>query len=136
MELDECYKKNLIKKTRVNENLIKSLVEMSEIKKETVLSAKINEKNISAYFSLAYDSLREILEGVCISFGYKVTSHVCIGELLKKLIVDFNFAEFDRLRYARNGVNYYGTKIDFNQGKLLIKKCFGMRNWFLKKLNI
>ncbi|HHE36382.1 MAG TPA: hypothetical protein ENL16_01040, partial [Candidatus Woesearchaeota archaeon] len=62
MDLDECFRKGLIKKTRANKELVKSLIEMSEIKEISVKTANINEINISAYVSLAYDSLREILE--------------------------------------------------------------------------
>lgn len=128
MDLSDCYKRNFIKKTRKNPELIKSLIEMSNIKESTIKSAKVNGKNISAYFSMAYESLREILEAICISYGYKVTSHFCLGELLRKLIKDFDFNGFDRIRYARNSVNYYGIKIEFQQGKELIRKIFEMKN--------
>jgi uncharacterized protein (UPF0332 family) len=137
MDLDECYKKNFIKKTRVDKELILSLIEMSEIKEKTVNTADINEINISAYVSMAYDSLREILEAFCISKGYKVTSHICIGELIKKLVVDFDFNSFDRFRYVRNGINYYGTKVDYDSGKEIILKIFKMnsnvKNKYLKE---
>lgn len=133
MDLNDCYKKNFIRKIKVNNELIRSLIEMSDIKESTVNLAKINEVNISAYVSMAYDSLREILEALCISKGYKVTSHLCVGELLKTLINDFNFNEFDRIRFTRNRINYYGTKIDFEQGKSLIKKMFVMKKKFFKR---
>ncbi|MCX6749473.1 MAG: hypothetical protein NTW17_01870 [Candidatus Pacearchaeota archaeon] len=128
MDLDDCYKKEFIKKTRINTSLISSLIEMSAVNEKTVKEAKISEINISSYIVLAYESLREILEAICISKGYKVLSHACLGELLKELIKDFDFNEFDRLRYARNGVNYYGTKVELKQGKELIKKAFNMKN--------
>ncbi|MCX6747168.1 MAG: hypothetical protein NTU63_03490 [Candidatus Pacearchaeota archaeon] len=127
MDLDDCYRKNFIRKTKIDKELIKSLLEMSDIKEKTVKSASVDKVNISAYFSMAYDSLREALEAICIAFGYKVTSHFCLGELLRTLIEDFDFNEFDRIRYARNGINYYGTKIDFSQGKELIKRMFEMK---------
>lgn len=133
MDLDDCYKNNIIKKTKINKELIKSLIEMSNIKEGAVNSANINEANISAYFSLAYDALRECLEAICIINGYKVTSHICLGELLKTLIEDFDFKEFDRARYARNGVNYYGTKISFAQGKEMIDKMFKMKKRLYEK---
>lgn len=133
MDLDDCYKKGDIKKTRIDEELIKSLVEMSDIKEITVNSARIDKVNISAYVSMAYDSLREVLEALCISRGYKVLSHFCLGELLLVLIEDFDFSEFDRFRYIRNGINYYGTKIDFEQGKEIINKIFNMKNKIHKK---
>jgi uncharacterized protein (UPF0332 family) len=133
MDLDECYKKGHIRKIRVNKELIQSLIEMSNIKEQTINSAKLDKINISAYVSMAYDSLREILESLCISKGYKVTSHVCIGELLKNLFDDFNFQEFDRIRYIRNSINYYGIKVDFAQGKDIIKKIFNIKKTLFHK---
>jgi len=133
MDLDDCYRKNYIQKTRIDSELIKSLIEMSKIKEDTVNSAKINNANISAYVSMAYDSLREILEALCISKGYKVTSHLCLGELLKILIYHFDFNSFDRFRYIRNGINYYGTKVDFEQGNEIMRKMFEMRKEVVEK---
>ncbi|MDI3544402.1 MAG: hypothetical protein PWQ28_683 [Candidatus Woesearchaeota archaeon] len=133
MDLQECFRKGMIKKTRKDEDLIDSLVEMAYINEATVNSAKINSFSISAYVSLAYDSLRQILEAICISKGYKVLSHVCIAELMKELFIDFDYQEFDRLRYIRNSINYYGTKVELKQGKEIIKKIFRMKNLFLKK---
>jgi len=132
MDLKECFEKGFIKKTKVNQSLIKSLVEMANIKEIAVKSANIDEVNISAYVSLAYDSLREILDSLCISKGYKVLSHLCTGELLKSIIEDFDFNQFDRLRYIRNGINYYGEKVDFEQGKEIIKKIFLMKKKILE----
>ncbi len=123
MDLQECFKKGLIKKTIPNQELISSLKEMADIKEMTVNEANINEKNISAYVSLAYDALREILEAVAVLNGFKVLSHICLGELLK----EFDYEEFDRIRWIRNSINYYGHKIDFDQGKEIIKKIFHMK---------
>ncbi len=106
---------------------------MSESKEITVNSSDINKISVSSYVSLAYDSLREILEAFCISKGYKVTSHLCLGELLKSLVSDFDFNNFDRFRYIRNGINYYGTKIDVEQGKEIIKKMFEMKKDMLDR---
>lgn len=71
MDLDECLRKGTIKRARVNEELIKSLVEMSNIKEMTVRTAELNDANISAYVSLAYDSLLEVLEAICNSGAIK-----------------------------------------------------------------
>jgi len=133
MDLEECFQKGLIKKTEVNENLINSLIEMSQINESAVRKANIDNVNISAYVSLAYDSLREAMEAICISKGYKVLSHICIGELLKSLLKEFEFEEFDRLKWIRNSINYYGTKVEFKQGKEIINKIFTMKNNLIKK---
>ncbi|MFH1376609.1 MAG: hypothetical protein ABIH25_03145 [Candidatus Woesearchaeota archaeon] len=132
MDLDECFKKGLIKKTEINKELIRSLIEMSKIKEDAVKSAKITKTNISAYVSLAYDSLREILESLCILNGYKVISHICIGELLNKIMREFDYKDFDRVRWIRNSINYYGEKVEFKQGKEIITKIFNMKNKILK----
>lgn len=133
MDLKDCYKNNFIKKTKIDKELIKSLLEMSKIKEDIVKNAKLDEVNTSAYLSIAYDSLREALEALCILNGYKVTSHTCLGELLKNLIPDFDFFSFDRFRYIRNSINYYGTKVDYNQGKEIINKIFKMKSEIIKK---
>ncbi len=127
MDIGDCLRKGMIKKTKVDSELIKSLAEMAGIKEMAVKTAAINEINISAYVSLAYDSLREILEAVCISRGYKVLSHVCTGELLRDLFKDFDYEGFDRLRYIRNSINYYGVKVEFSQGKTLIERIFSIK---------
>ncbi|MBI2584158.1 MAG: hypothetical protein HYW25_05805 [Candidatus Aenigmarchaeota archaeon] len=133
MDLEECFEKGIIKRAIVNEGLIKSLVEMSRIEETTIRIAVINETTISPYVSMAYDSLREILEAICLFHGYKVLSHMCIGELARKLLVDFDYHEFDRFRYIRNGINYYGKKVELSQGSEIIKKIFEMKNHLTKK---
>ncbi|MBI2148381.1 hypothetical protein HYU23_01775 [Candidatus Woesearchaeota archaeon] len=132
MDLDDCFKKGFIKKTNIDKELIKSLVEMSQIKEDAVKTAKINDVNIPAYVSLAYDSLRERLEALCILNGYKVLSHICIGELLKNILNNFDYEEFDRLRWIRNSINYYGKKVEFEQGKEIIEKIFIINNNILE----
>ncbi|MEA3430837.1 MAG: hypothetical protein U9R08_06180 [Nanoarchaeota archaeon] len=139
MDLNECFKKGLIKKTKIDTELSKSLIEMSNIKENTVKKANIDNINISVYVSVAYDSLREILEAICIMQGYKVISHICIGKLLKESITQEDYQEFDRVRWIRNSINYYGEKVEFQQGKEIINKIFNIKrrllNNNLKELN-
>ena len=52
MDLDECFRKGLIKRTESNQELVKSLIEMANIKENAVKSAKIDKENVSAYVSL------------------------------------------------------------------------------------
>jgi len=73
------------------------------------------------------------MEAICISRGYKVLSHICIGELLKNLFKEFEYEEFDRLGWIRNSINYYGTKVEFKQGKEIINKIFNMKRNLIKK---
>jgi len=131
MDLDDCYKKGLIRKTVYDQDLIDSLLEMSDIKQNTVNNAVINGENISAYVSMAYESLREVLEAFCISKGYKVLSHICIGVFIKDKLDEFDYDDFDRVRYIRNSINYYGEKIDYKQGKDVISMIFQIKKKIL-----
>lgn len=134
MDLKECKLKGYVKKTFIDKELIKSLIEMSEVSEITVNTGNINEITISSYVSVAYDSLREVLEALCTLNGYKVTNHICLGELLITLIKEFNYGEFDRFRYIRNGISYYGKQVELEQGKEIIKKILKMKNEMLNLL--
>lgn len=83
---------------------------------------------------MAYDSLREVMEALCILNGYKVLSHICLGVLVKTLVGDFPIHDFERFRYARNSINYYGKKVELQQGKALIDKMFQTRDVILAAL--
>ncbi len=107
---------------------------MSKIKDSIVSSILLDEMNIQGYFPMAYDSLRELMEAVCILHEQKVTNHECLGKLVKKIQPNFDLYMFERLRYARNGINYYGTKIDFNQAKSFIRLIVQTNNELRKYL--
>lgn len=67
MDLTECFKKQQIIKIAFNEYKVNSLIEMFDLKEEVVNQSTFSERNIAVYVSLAYDSLREVLEAICIS---------------------------------------------------------------------
>ncbi|MGE0792814.1 MAG: hypothetical protein AB7V77_01380 [Candidatus Woesearchaeota archaeon] len=136
MDLTECFKKQQIIKINFNEDKVNSLIEISDLKEEVVKQSIITDRNISVFVSLAYDSLRELLEAICLFKCYKVISHICIGALLKEIIIDFDYVFFDEIRKKRNGINYYGTKIDFQQGKKIIQKIFKFKKKLMKNLNL
>ena len=98
---------------------------------------------LSGIFSLIGSYCLMILfavDGLALSRILVNISYLAAGiMLLKKYIkVNFDYKEFDRIRWIRNGINYYGTEVDFDQGKELIKKMFEMKkklvNKYLKKL--
>jgi hypothetical protein len=134
MDLGECKKKGLIRKTKVDTNLVNSLIEMSDIKSRTVEQTVLDNLTINAFLPMAYDSLREILEAFSILEGFKVLNHDCLGKLLKNLYYGFDLIEFDRVRYIRNSINYYGDKVDLEEGQEIIKKIFIIREDVLKEV--
>ena len=122
MDVNTCKEKGIIRQAKKDHNLILSLCDMSTIKEDIINNTTFNEININGFFPMAYDSQRELMEALCISNGYKVSNHECLGKLVKSLYPQFDLITFERLRYARNGINYYGTKIDLHQAQELIIK--------------
>lgn len=55
--------------------------------------------------------------------------------MVKTLVEDFDNYRFDRFRYMRNSINYYGEKTDFDQGKEMIRKIFEMKNQLLENID-
>ncbi|MFT4312564.1 MAG: hypothetical protein ACMXYF_05035 [Candidatus Woesearchaeota archaeon] len=115
--------------------VIESLKEMALIKQEEVFSTQLTKRNVSVYFSLYYDAIRELLEAFCLKKGYKVLNHVCLGEKVKEISQDFDYSTFDRIRYLRNGINYYGNQIAYEPAVLLLKKIKKLFLWILQELN-
>jgi hypothetical protein len=71
MEISECEEKRFIRKVTPNIGIINSLMEIAEIKHEEVLLQKLTERNISVYFTVYYDAVRELLEAYCLREGFK-----------------------------------------------------------------
>ncbi len=134
MDVGECERKGFIKLAHPNRSLAESLLEMSALKEEVVRKVTLDERSVNVYLPNAYDSLREALEALAVLHGRKVLNHVCLGELIKLLEPDFDFVTFDRVRYARNGINYYGKKVELAQGIALIARIFEMRKWAALKV--
>lgn len=134
MDLNNCIKRGFIRRVKVDKNLINSILGMSMSEEETVKEAKLNRKNISTYCVVAYSSLRQILEAMSLNEGYKVTSHICTGLLLKKKVKDFDVEFFERLRKIRNKISYYGEGVDFETGAELIQNIFKLNKKLRAKL--
>ena len=133
MDLRECTRNEIIKRTKVNTSLVQSLIEMSAIKENVIKKVDLDEVNINAFIPMAYDSMRELLEAYCVLHGFKVLNHDCLGKLCKELFSKFDLILFDRLRYIRNGINYYGEKISFSEGNIIIKNILGIKQEMLKE---
>ena len=109
MDFRECVKKRIIKKVSSDFDLIESLKKSSRGKLESSKMLKVCEVTASSIITLAYDSLRELLEAIALKNGYKIYNHECYCSFLKNIVKDDNLAlSFDKVRKIRNSVNYYG----------------------------
>lgn len=128
MDWEECINKKVVKEAKEDKNLIKSTREIAEIK---IKSADILPDNLYiGKITLLYDALRAFLEVKALENGYKIYNHECFTAFLKE-ILKFNTEAymFDKLRKARNSINYYGRKVSYEEAsniiadlQLLIKK--------------
>mgnify|MGYP001577894721 CR=1 FL=1 len=132
MDWKECCNKRTAKKIEVDDNLISSLKKTSENRLKSSDELKMNDINACSKVSLAYDSLREILEALSIKNKYKIYNHECYTSFLKEILNESDKGDdFDEIRKVRNGINYYGKDITLEEAKDVIKKIKKLRQSFL-----
>jgi hypothetical protein len=127
MDWTECKKKFLAKEIKPDKNLINSIIGSSKKKENTQKSIDLNDETASSKLSLAYDSLRELLEALSILKGYKIYNHECYTYFLKEILNELSLGtKFDKLRKIRNLVNYYGKEISPEEVTSLLKDIEGI----------
>jgi len=128
MDWKECYNRRIAKNVNPDVEMIISLTKSSRNKLES--ESKLNMSNVTANskLSLAYDSLRELLEALALKNGYKVYNHECYTAFLKEIIKEnYKADEFDDIRKIRNAVNYYGKEISVEEANEIIAKIKKLR---------
>ncbi len=135
MNWDECLKRRIAKRISKDSELIKSLIKTSKNKTESEEKLKLTIVTSASKISLAYDSLREILEALSIKEGYKVYNHECYTYFLKEILKQsLNGDEFDELRRIRNSINYYGKDISIKEAEDILNRIKKLRNILIKFL--
>ena len=136
MDWKECCDKKIAKNVKLDKNLINSLKKTSENKLKSSEELILNEINAASKVSLAYDSLRELLEALSLKKGYKIYNHECYTAFLKEIIGESEKGEeFDKIRIERNAINYYAKEISLEEAKDLIDKIKHLRNQVLNLLD-
>lgn len=123
---------------------IKSALKISE---GDVESADYIKKNLpkesnqwNSVYKLYYDALHELAESFLRFEKFKFDNHQCLFAYIceKHQDLDFSWDFFEKVRTKRNGINYYGVPINYNdwkeveiQFRLYIKK---LREEINKKL--
>ena len=130
---------------QADEDKIKSTLAIAE---GDVDSANILKKNIpkkssqwNSIYKLYYDALHELVESFLRFEKVKIDNHQCLFAYIceRHPELDFSWDFFEKARTKRNGINYYGTPVDFDDWKevelqfnLCIKK---LMEEIKKKLN-
>jgi len=119
MDWKECLNKRIVKSVKEDKNLISSTKEIAEMK---IASAEALPENLYIVkITLLYDALREYLECNALENGYKIYNHECYSAFLKEIMnLSTQADEFDKLRKIRNGINYYGKKVNKEEAEIMI----------------
>ena len=123
MDWEECCKKLIVKNVRPDTEMVKSLIKSSENRIKSESTLRMSKITASSKLSLAYDSLRELLEALALKTGYKIYNHECYSAFLKEIVNKSDKGdEFNEIRKIRNAVNYYGKGITEDEaGKIILK---------------
>jgi hypothetical protein len=121
MDLEYYRKKDIVKSVKPDHDLIAALIKTSEKKRLSSDQLKLSDITASSKLTLAYDSLRELLEALAIKNGLKIYSHEAYTPFIQDILKDTNLAaRFDQFRKIRNSVNYYGGDINAREAEPLI----------------
>ena len=73
----------------------------------------------SSVYKLYYDALHELAESFLEFEKVKIENHQCLFAYLceKHPKLEFSWDFFEKVRTKRNGINYYGTPVDFSDWK-------------------
>ena len=129
MDWKECCNKRTAKQVSPDNDMILALMKSSENKLESESKLEMTNVTASSKLSLAYDSLRELLEALALKKGYKVYNHECYTAFIKEIIGESDKGEdFNELRKERNSVNYYGKEISAEDASKTIERIRKLRN--------
>jgi len=118
----DCLENSSVRKISIDTKRAESLIETA--KERISLIGEVTEKNCNFVFEDYYTSLLEILQAKAFLNGFNITNHICIGFYLRDVIKREDlFILFDDLRYKRNSLTYYGSRMDFETAKHAIGKC-------------
>ena len=126
----DCLEAFTAKKVKSDDSMIKSLIKTSKNKLDSEGQLVMNNVTAASKLSLAYDSLRELLEALSVKKGYKIYNHECYTAFLKEVLNQSDKGdEFDEIRKIRNAVNYYGKEITAEEALKAIERIRKLRNF-------
>ncbi len=129
MDWIECNKKLLVKNIKVDKNLISSLVKSSSKRLSSQALLELDDLTATSKISLTYEALRELLEALAVSKGFKIYNHECYTAFLKEKLSKFDLAkEFDTFRKIRNAINYYGKDLTTEEAKEILTNMLQIIN--------
>ena len=119
---NDCLINKSAKNTTPDIKRAESLIETAN--ERISLIKEINEKNCNFIFEDYYTSLLELLQAMAFKKGFNILNHLCIGYYLRDVLKREDlYILFDDIRYKRNALTYYGSRMDYETAKQAIEKC-------------
>ncbi len=112
MRFTDFIEQGKVRKGSIEIAKIKSLLETSKNHLLFLENQKINYVSAGSIMVTYYEALREIIEAMCLTEGFRVYSHEAFTYFLREKNETIIAEKFDNLRKLRNAVNYYGEKVD------------------------
>lgn len=136
MNFEDFIASDKVRKSNPDFEQAKSLVMMSEQNFSAIQQIPLTQQTASILLSQAYESLRQVIEAICLTKGFKVYSHEAYTFYLKDCKKDYEAQVFDRLRRLRNGITYYGKPVSVavaQQGIEDVKKLSTLLKTMMQK---
>lgn len=93
--------------------------------KEILNKIELTDKNANSIIKTCYDIIMELIRAAMLQEGYNATgqgAHEAEVSYMRNLKFTENEIQFaDQLRYFRNGITYYGTILDAEYARKVIK---------------
>ena len=119
---NDCLTNKSAKNTTPDINRAESLIETANDR--ISLIKEITEKNCNFVFEDYYTSILELLQAITFKKGFNILNHLCLGFYLKDILKREDlYLLFDDLRFKRNSLTYYGSRMDYETAKQAIEKC-------------
>lgn len=136
MRFDDFLKEGSVQNASQDPQKAKALVKMAFNNLAVSKKIRLDDESASLVLSSAYESLRQVLEAITLTEGYKVFSHLAYTYYLLEKGETSASATFNRLRKLRNGVNYYGKTVPKQVTEQALKDienlCEKMRNKYIE----
>ncbi len=107
----------------IEKEKIKSTLEIAESDIESAEDIKQKlakgSRQWNTVYKLYYDAFHELAESFLSLEKVKIDNHQCLFAYLceKHPELEFNWDFFEKVRTKRNGINYYGTPVNFDDWK-------------------
>jgi hypothetical protein len=111
MDFQQGLNDGIIRNIPPNNARARNLAKSSINTLRTAIGIKLDKQSAQTIIRDLYESLRQMIEAIGYSNGYKFSNHEILKSFLE-MLGEKKFAEtFDRYRKIRNGINYYGDEV-------------------------